>query len=127
VLAAMLLALGLLAALAVISAELPWWLSAPVALIATAYGHWLARSELRRPTRCLVIPVNEAATIDDQPMTDLELQWRGPLAFLQWRDASGRRRRLQGWPDVLGAAARRELRLAMAARAPARNPRSMAP
>lgn len=123
----MLLALGWLAALAVLSAELPWWLSAPVALIAMVYGHWLARSELRRPTRCLVIPVSEAATIDGQPMTDLELQWRGPLAFLQWRDASGRRWWLQGWPDALGAAARRELRLAMAARAPARSPRSMAP
>ncbi|HEY0662831.1 MAG TPA: hypothetical protein VGD21_16090 [Lysobacter sp.] len=127
-LAAMLLAIGLLSALAVMATELPWQLSMPIALTATGYGAWLARSELRRPTRCLVIPMNEtAATIDDQPMTGLELQWRGPLAFLQWRDASGRRQRLQGWPDVLDAASRRELQLAMAARTPARSSRSMAP
>lgn len=123
----MLCVLGLSAAFAVMVAELPWWLSIPAAVIAAAYGYWLARSELRRPAHCLVIPVNEAATIDDQPMTDLELQWRGPLAFLQWRDASGRRQRLQGWPDTLDSKARRELRLAMAARPPARSPGSVAP
>jgi toxin CptA len=60
-------------------------------------------------------------------MGDVQVQWRGPLAFLWWRDGKGRRQRLQGWPDNLAAAARRELRLAMAARVPARSPRSVAP
>jgi toxin CptA len=124
----MLLAIGLLCALAVTATELPWLLSMPVALTAAGYGSWLARSELHRPTRCLVIPMNEtAATIDDEPMADLELQWRGPLVFLRWRDANGRRQRLQGWPDMLDAASRRELRLAMAVHAPTRSSRSMAP
>lgn len=76
----------------------------------------------------LVIPPNDAtATVDGLGMDDLEVHWRGPLAFLQWRQADGGTRRLQGWPDTLDAAARRELRLAMAARTSARPPRSMAP
>lgn len=124
----MLLALGLLSGFAVIASEAPMYVSIPLAFFATGYGLWLALRELRRPTHRLVIPLNEiAATIDGLEMNDFQVQWRGPLAFLQWLGADGRRHRLQGWPDNLGTAARRELRLATAARTPARSPRSVAP
>ncbi len=124
----MLLALGLLSGFAVIASEVPMYVSIPLALFATGYGLWLALRELRRPTHGLVIPLNDmAATIDGVEMNDFQVQWRGPLAFLQWLGADGRRHRLQGWPDNLDTAARRELRLATAARTPARSPRSVAP
>jgi toxin CptA len=120
--------LGVLAAVAVCASELPWPVSFSLAIASITHGGWLARRELCRPDCGLVIPPGQPdATIDGEAMIDLQLQWRGPLAFLQWRDATGRRRRLQGWPDTLDASARRELRLAMAARIPARPPRSMAP
>jgi toxin CptA len=120
--------LGILAGIAVIESELPGGISMPLAIAAFAYGSWLTRRELRRPARSLVIPANQsAATVDGHPVSDLQLQWRGPLAFLQWRDGDGRCRRLQAWPDSLAPAARRELRLAMANRLPLRAPRSVAP
>jgi toxin CptA len=55
------------------------------------------------------------------------LQWRGPLAFLRWRDSDGRMHRLAWWPDVLPVAARRELRLAALDGAGAVPAASMAP
>ena len=124
----MLRALGQLAAIAVIASELPWMLAVPVACIALFYGEWLARCESRREVAEIVIPPHEAVpTIDGSPMADLQVQWRGPLAFLHWHDEQGRRRYLQGWPDNLPPGERRELRLAMATRAPAHSPRSVAP
>jgi len=95
---------------------------------AALYGEWLARRESRRILPEIVIPPGDSgATADGSPMHDLQVQWRGPLAFLHWRDPAGGQRHLQGWPDNLAAAERRELRLAMAARAPAHSPRSVAP
>ena len=114
--------LGVLAAIAVIASELPWIVVVAPACAAIVYGEWLARREGRRVVSEIVIQPNEAgATIDGSPMQDLR------VAFLQWRDECGRRRYLQGWPDNLAPADRRELRLAMAARAPAHSPRSVAP
>ena len=120
--------MGLLSGFAVIASEVPMCVSIPLALFATGYGLCSALGELRRPTHGLVIPLNDmAATIDGAEMNDFQVVWRGPLAFLQWLGADGRRHRLQGWPDSLDSAARRELRLATAARTPARSPRSVAP
>jgi len=120
--------LGALAAVAVIASELPWPVAVSLACAAIVYGQWLARCASRRAVSEIVIPAKETpATIDGLPMHDLHVQWRGPLAFLRWRDDEGRRRYLQGWPDNLAPPARRELRLAMAARTRARSPRSVAP
>jgi len=128
VLVAALRLLGGLAAIAVIASELPWPVALPLACTAIIHGERLARRESRRAVADMVVPANgAAATIDGLPMEDLQVQWRGPLAFLRWRDSEGRGRYLQGWPDNLAPAGRRELRLAMAARAPAHSPRSMAP
>ena len=83
-LAAILLALGLLSGFAVIASEVPVYVSIPLALFATAYGLWSALRELRRPAQGLVIPLNDmAATVDGAEMNDFQVQWRGPLAFLQ--------------------------------------------
>lgn len=127
-LAATVATLGLFAAAAALTSATPRVLSWPIAVAALVYGGWLAQRELDRPVRCLVIAPDVAtSTVDGEPVTELGLQWRGPLAFLCWRDGAGRRQRLSGWPDVLDAASRRELRLAIAARTPAQPTRSMAP
>jgi toxin CptA len=124
----LLILLGLLAAGSILASELPKPLAIPLALACLAHGARLGSRELLRPARHLVIPCSASAvTVDGVAMGDVQLHWRGPLAFLRWRDGDGRRQRLLGWPDNLAAAARRELRLAMAARTPARSPRSMAP
>lgn len=39
--------------------------------------------------------------VDGLPVDALDLHWRGPLAFLRYRDATGRRQRLAWWPDTL--------------------------
>ena len=127
-LAGVLLTLGALGAAAIIASEIPRLAAWPSALVALGYGVWLARRELRRPSRSLIIPMADSqATLDGAVITDFQVQWRGPLAFLQWRDAQGRRQRMQCWPDTLSAPARRELRLASRARPTAPSAGSMAP
>lgn len=64
--------------------------------------------------------------LDGDVLADVELQWRGSLAFLCWRGTAGRTHRLSWWPDTLPVEARRELRLAAMRRAPTRHARSMA-
>lgn len=127
-LAVLLAGLGAFAAAGTVASGFPLPLSVPIGVVALTYGGRLGWLEWRRPALELVIPAGGARpTLDGEPMHALDVQWRGPLATLQWRDAAGHRRYLHGWPDNLGAAARRELRLAMAARVPTRASRSMAP
>jgi toxin CptA len=59
-------------------------------------------------------------------MLGLQLQVRGALVFLQWRDLRGGKQRRVWAPDTLPAAQRRELRLAMQQRAAATMPVSVA-
>lgn len=118
----------MLAAAAILGSEVPRLAAWPCALAAGGYGAWLARGELRRRYRGLIIPAGDAAAmLDGVPMRDFDLEWRGPLAFARWRDAQGARQRLHFWPDTCPAPARRELRLAMIARATASRAGSMAP
>lgn len=127
-LAGSLMLLGALGAASILGSEIPVPAAWPSALAVVVYAMWLAGRELRRPVRGLMVPAGDgAAMLDDVPMTDLDVQWRGPLAFVQWRDEHGLRQRLQFWPDTLPASDRRELRLAMIARHAAPAARSMAP
>lgn len=103
-------------------------LAIPLAAAAVLQGVGLARREARRPVLLLVIPHDEVpASIDGVALRDLRIAWRGPLAFLDWREADGTRRHLSAWPDNLDSSKRRELRLAMAMRLPAHVSRSVAP
>jgi len=112
--ALMLWALALLAPLSVLASELPAALAWPVALLVGLSGARGARKSLRAPPQRLILAGPESeASCNGVPIMDLRLRWRGPLAFLDWRSpAAGDRQRLVFWPDVLDAAARRELRLA---------------
>lgn len=120
--------LGVLAALGVLTSEAPHAIAVPSALLASCHGVLLARRELAKPAAWLIVPSGPAPpTIDGIAMRDLRLHWRGPLACLAWRDPGGRVQRLLGWPDVLDADARRELRLACEARRDVGPADSMAP
>jgi toxin CptA len=123
-----LMVLGALAAISVLLSEMPLPAAMPLAGLAIGHAAWLARRELRGAVRHVVVPHSAApATLDGVDIPALEVHWRGPLATLAWRDPEGRRHRLHGWPDTLRRPARRELRLAVAARGPVRPPSSVAP
>jgi toxin CptA len=111
---ALLILLGVLAAVAVLASEMPRPFAWPGAFAALGHGAWRARREGRSPRRLFWFPGDgRLPTVDGTPMLDARLLWRGPLAFLRWRErAGGRWRRAAWWPDTLPAPQRRELRLA---------------
>ena len=107
-------ALLLLAALAPFAAwqsGMPRLAAAPLAVVAAAWGLWSAWRETRKPVRRFETGPR-GASLDGRPLVLARIQWRGPLAFLHWRDAGGQGGRLAWWPDTLPPAKRRELRLA---------------
>ena len=107
----MLVALGALAAFSVLASEMPRMLAWPLAFAAVVDGAGLARRHRRAPVRALCWTAGRPPEIDGKALDAAVLHWRGPLAFLRWRDAGGRARRLAWWPDTLPRAARRELKL----------------
>lgn len=122
--------MGLLAGLSVIASEMPLTWSIPLALLAASEGVRQARRELARPVRWLVVGTADTLpgpTMDGQPISELTVQWRGPLAFMRFRDADRRWQRLAWWPDTLDSRGRRELRLAVPVQATAHPATSMAP
>ncbi|MEG2981133.1 MAG: hypothetical protein RR831_16610 [Stenotrophomonas sp.] len=114
----------------------PWLLRAsdlPSAhLVPVLVGIWgLGLAELawrlRRPrVKVQLPPPPEPLRVGGQDIPAPRLVVRGPWLMLQWREG-WHRRRLLFWPDVLDRGQRRELRLAVSARAVSRRPRSVAP
>ena len=126
-LGAMLWSLALLAPFSLLASDLPRAWAWPLALAAAAWAIFDARRQRAIPARLLLIPTGRGApTCDGERMHGLQLRWRGPLAFLHWRDARGRRRRASFWPDTLPAGTRRELKLALQRREAASGAASMA-
>lgn len=111
---AALLSLAVAAPVAVLASEMPRPAAWPLAAAALLLGLRLARRERARPRRSLLFTADGRLLVDDAEVRAIELQWRGPLAFLSWRDAGGGRQRLAWWPDTLPSRWRRELRLAVA-------------
>ncbi len=123
-----LLLLAALSPFAVLASGLPRAAAWPLAATALGYGVLGAMRYRRQPARQLVIGGHGGEpSLDGLPLRQARLRWRGPLAFLSWRDGRGRIRRLHWWPDTLPAARRRELRLAAAALADDRPASAMAP
>ena len=118
-------ALSLLAALApfaVLASDMPRVAAWPFAGIAAAAGVRAAMREARKPPKRLVLESGTGrASLDGVALAGAALAWRGPLAFLRWRDADGRHGLLSWWPDTLPPAERRVLRLWSP------DPRGMAP
>ena len=125
-LGACLLLLAAGAVLSLLASDLPPVAARLLACVAAGHGAWvLVREQRRAPVEVwLNGGVLRVAGVE---ATEYELRWRGPVAFLAWREGPGRPRRLVWWPDTLPAARRRELRLAAAVRKSTRRAASMAP
>ncbi|MEO6364658.1 MAG: hypothetical protein ABIO38_01195 [Luteimonas sp.] len=123
-----LLALTALGVFSILVSEIPHPVAWPMAASALGYGLWLTRVEARRPARSFLWPGNEAPVmLDGEPVHEVEVQWRGSLAFVRWRGKRGRIQRASWWPDTLPAASRRELRLAAPMAIASRQRGAMAP
>jgi toxin CptA len=121
------LAMAVLAPFAVLVSEMPRWAAWPLAACAAGYGAYLAWREAKLPVRKVVVGSDDVVTIDGVAVEAMRVDWRGPLAFIVWRDAEGRLQRRSLWPDTLSAAQRRELRLAVRAIGDGQSPPSMSP
>jgi toxin CptA len=126
---ALLILLGVLGAVSVLASEMPRPFAWPIAIGALAYGGWRARREGQKARLAFWFPGNERApTVDGTAMHEVRLHWRGPLAFLRWREREvGRWRYVAWWPDTLPALQRRELRLAAGEGGAGRHRRDRAP
>lgn len=106
--------LAVLAPFCLLASDLPRGWALSLALIAGLVGIRDAWRYRQLPTLRLLIPAGRGAPTCDGERTEyLLVQWRGPLAFLRWRDGDGRNRRVVFAADTLPAPARRELKLAM--------------
>jgi len=111
----------------VLASDVPRPIDWLIALAALYWGMRQATTEVARPPRQLVWAANGSLDIDGDNVARARLRWRGPIAFLDWRDGAGRRKVLAWWPDTLAAEQRRELRLAAARTVSADTRPSMAP
>ena len=117
---------GPLGALSLLVLDLPSVVAWPAAFLVVIAGWRAARRDAGRTPLAVAWPCKGPPSIDGTPLARARLQWRGPLAFLQWREG-GRLRALSWWPDTLPPAARRELRLATGGQAGAPDGGSVAP
>lgn len=123
-----LLTLTILGVFSILVSEIPRLVAWPLAACALGRGLWLSRSESRKPNLSFVWRGRDApVTLAGNPIRDVALQWRGSLAFVRWREQTGRIRRVSWWPDTLSAASRRELRLAAPVDIASRQRGAMAP
>ena len=112
-----LVSMGVLAAIALWMSAFPLPARIPLALLALAYGPWLARREARRANFCMHL--NGAAKLlvlrqgdRSETLSKVRVLVRGPLARVTGLTEDGRSRDLLWWPDTLCASSRRSLRLA---------------
>ena len=119
--------IAMLAPFCVLASDLPRGWAWPLAVLAGLIGVRDARRYRNQPARRWVIPAGRGApTSDAERIEGLLVHWRGPLAFLRWRDGNGRSRRVVFAQDTLPAASRRELKLALQRREAAAGVPSMA-
>ena len=95
------------------ASEIPLPLAAPLAILVFVHGlRTLQRYRATPSARFAWLENGAVVTCEGNPIRAATLEWRGPLAFLRWRDAQGRIQRRAWWPDTLPPDRRRELRLA---------------
>ena len=109
---AWLFSLVALSPVCLLASGLPRWLAWPLAVLAMLHALREGHRYRASPHRLLTIRAEGPLCVDGAMVERWRLHWRGPLAFVAWRDADGRRHALGFWPDTLGRAGRRELRLA---------------
>ena len=122
------LSLAVLATLSVLASEMPRLVAWPLMVIVILHAGLQVRRYRRLPRHGFVFPGNDLAVLLDGRVIDgVAVEWRGPLAFIRWRDRTGKQRRLSWWPDTLPASSRRELRLAAGHLDAVRSPLRVAP
>lgn len=109
-LAVALAAMGVLAGAGLFLTDAPPAIASMLAVAAAAWAGALAWREWRRRPEALVLRSDGAVQVGPVAVDGFRVDWQGPLTKLEWRQA-GRRVRRVAWPDVVDAAARRELRL----------------
>jgi toxin CptA len=82
----------------------------PAATACLAWGAWIVRDSLRAPALGIALRGDGHVDVGGERVDDFAVDWRGALTCMAWR-RDGRRVRHVAWPDVVPAAARRELRL----------------
>ena len=95
-----------------LASDLPRPFAWLIAVVASTAGWRSMGRELRRPTCEIWMAGDGQVTVDGEAVHAFAIDWRGPIAFLSWRDAEGRMQRRSFWPDTLPPPRRRELRLA---------------
>lgn len=119
--------MGVAAAIALMSCALSRGYAIPAALCILGYSAWRCCKDLQRPAcQLLVPPAPSPVLVDGEQATNVELLERGPLLMLRWK-AKSRSDSCVFWPDILNCAQRRELRLAVRARAVSRDAPTVAP
>jgi toxin CptA len=113
--------------LALLASAMPRWIAWPLAVFGIAAGLCITWRESTLSVLGVVVDAEGRATIEGVSVDAFSVDWRGPLAFVVWRDVDGRIRRRSLWPDTLSTAQRRELRLAVRAGGDGQPPPSMAP
>lgn len=111
--AAMLALLGLLAPFSLLASDLPLPWSVPLATTALLGGLRSRRRYGRRAPETFLLPMRGPSSRNGRTLAALEVHWRGPLAFLHWREPGGTQGRAAFFPDTLDARLRRELKLAL--------------
>lgn len=109
---AWLLAQVLLVPMCLLASGLPRRVAWPVALAAALIAYRQCDRYRRLRKRRLRVCAEGPLQVDGVSHALWKLHWRGPLAFIHWRDDRGISHALSFWPDTLPRGARRELRLA---------------
>ena len=91
---------------------LPRGLAWPLAVLAALYALRAAQRYRITPMQMLLVAAEGPLWVDGLPFEHWRLRWRGPLAFVSWKNEKGRACAVSFWPDTLSTAQRRELRLA---------------
>lgn len=113
---AALLLLGVAAPTAIALSDAPIAVVVPGCIAAALWALRLLIIECKRQPVEVLMPQSELPVrIDDVAVEQVQVQNRGPLTVLSWREL-GRWRCLLFWPDTLSREQRRELRLALDAR-----------
>lgn len=105
-------ALAVLAPICLLASAMPRGLAWPLALVVCVFALRERRAYRKLKPLHLHVRAEGPLQVEGAAHARWRLRWRGPFAFIEWKDEAGRRQALAFWPDTLDAATRRELKLA---------------
>lgn len=102
----------LLVPVCLLASAMPRPIAWPAAVAAALIAYRQYEHYRRLPKSRLRVCAEGPLQLEGVSYAHWKLHWRGPLAFIHWRDERGRLHARSFWPDTLPPALRRELRLA---------------